>query len=94
MNDCLSKIESYWLGLMAVFGAFANYLIIMALQYINLVLSSLLNNLFPLFVVLIAGIMIQETLSLKQVSFIGGSFVGVVFMSLTSIKVAKNTTSS
>jgi drug/metabolite transporter (DMT)-like permease len=46
-----------------LFGCLGNYLIIAGLENVYLAIASLLNNTFPLFVIIVAYFMVGETLT-------------------------------
>jgi drug/metabolite transporter (DMT)-like permease len=46
-------------------GCLGNYLIIAGLENVYLAIASLLNNTFPLFVIIVAYFMVGETLNKK-----------------------------
>ncbi len=66
-------------------GCLGNYLIIAGLENVYLAIASLLNNTFPLFVIIVAYFMIGETLNRKQGIAIALAFIGVILMSLNSL---------
>ena len=68
-----------------VFGCLGNYLIIAGLENVYLAIASLLNNTFPLFVIIVAYFMHGETLTKNQSIAITLAFIGVILMSLNSL---------
>lgn len=62
MSCLLTSTQKKWLAIVAILGALSNTMGIFSLQYINLVYGSLLNNLFPVFVLIVAAILIKEYL--------------------------------
>lgn len=74
-----------WSLSVAIFGCLGNYLAIAGLESVYLAIASLLNNTFPIFVIVVAYFMLHETLIKPQIIAIGSAFFGMILMSLNSL---------
>ena len=77
--------RTYWITVVAVFGCLANFLIITGIEHVYLAIASLLNNTFPLFVIIVAYFMFKETLNRIQAVAIVLAFIGVILMSINAL---------
>jgi drug/metabolite transporter (DMT)-like permease len=93
-KEMTSDNDRKYIQYVAMYGGVSNYLLIISLMYISLVLCSLLNNLFPVFVIIVAAFMIREVLKVSQLTLIGVSFVGVIVMSYSTVNLKKNISGS
>ena len=77
---------------MAVSGCLGNYLGIAGIEYVYLAIASLLNNTFPIFVILVAYFLLKEKLNLNQFIGISFAFAGMLLMSLSSLSTVQSGT--
>ncbi len=66
-------------------GCLGNYLAIAGIENVYLAIASLLNNTFPIFVILVAFFLLKERLTRNKAIGISFAFIGMVLMSLSSL---------
>lgn len=79
------KQEKYWVACLVVFGCIGNYLVISGLEYLQIAVASLLNNTFPLFVIVVAFLAIGEKLNKRQLLIIIATLLGVMTFSVNAL---------
>jgi drug/metabolite transporter (DMT)-like permease len=79
------QVDKKWFTIVISFGCLANYLVIAGIENVYLAVASLLNNTFPLFVIIVAYFMLKETLKKAQIVAIAFAFLGVILMSLNAL---------
>lgn len=81
----IDRREKNQVTIVAAAGCLGNYLAIAGIENVYLAIASLLNNTFPIFVILVAFFMLKERLTRNQVMGISFALIGMVLMSLSSL---------
>ena len=81
----IDKRERNLVTIVAAAGCLGNYLGIAGIENVYLAIASLLNNTFPIFVILVAFVLLKERPTLNQGIGISFAFIGMVLMSLSSL---------
>ena len=81
----VDRIERNQVVIVALAGCLGNYLAIAGIENVYLAIASLLNNTFPIFVILVAFFLLKERLSRNQTIGISFALIGMVLMSLSSL---------
>ena len=81
----IDRRERNQVTIVAAAGCLGNYLAIAGIENVYLAIASLLNNTFPIFVILVAFFLLKERLTRYQAIGISFAFIGMVLMSLSSL---------
>ena len=81
----IDRRERNQVTIVAAAGCLGNYLAITGIENVYLAIASLLNNTFPIFVILVAFFLLKERLTRNQAIGISFAFIGMVLMSLSSL---------
>ena len=80
------------MGVVVIAGCLGNYLGIAGIEFVYLSIASLLNNTFPIIVIIVAFFVLKEKLDLKQKIGISFAFLGMLTMTLSSLDDSEDST--